>query len=126
MPFAPEPPPVYTGAGLITETATGRRAHVTVAYHPTEDGGLEVRMMRGDGTPAPPGVLSAEKARLLGGFLFPPGPGTGEPRRVIPDPVNLDGSPRNHLRDRLARRGFENLAAIWVVTMLGGVCLGHC
>lgn len=116
---------VYTGAGLFVETTTERRVYVTFAYHAEENGGMVMQMTRGDGTDAPPWPLSAPQARLVEDFFFPKESGDGQPL-IVRDPVNIDGTQRNRLRDRLRRgRSAESVAACWLGLVLTALCL-HC
>ncbi len=48
--------------------------------------------------------------RELTGFIFAAEGGDGQPSDVR-DPTNIDGTTRNALRDRVARRGLEATAA---------------
>lgn len=97
---------VCSGAGLFTETATGRRAFVTFHYECADNGGMIMRMRRSDGCEFP-WPLSSEEARIVGAFFFPVHSGDGRPSHALRDPVNIDGSPRNRLHDRLKSRRTE-------------------
>jgi hypothetical protein len=67
---------------------------------------------------------TTEDMAALAALLFPR-PDGGVPRLpAIPDPVNFDGSPRNKLRDRLARRGTDALLAAVLVLELVVMLLG--
>lgn len=89
------------------DAATGREAFVRANYH--ADGDREWVVLdypdgRRDEHELTPGSLAKWRRRFFGGG----GPDGGEAARAIPDPKNLDGSPRAHpLIDRLAKRALE-------------------
>jgi hypothetical protein len=66
----------------------------------------------------------AEDMAALAALLFPTPDGGLPQLSPIPDPVNIDGSPRNKLRDRLARRGNGTLLAAMLVLELVLLMLG--
>jgi hypothetical protein len=97
---------VCSGAGLFTETASGRRVYVAFRYLPTSTGGMVMQMTRADGSVFP-WPLSPEQSRMIAAFFFPKDSGDGQPARSICDPINIDRSRRNQIRDALARRALE-------------------
>jgi hypothetical protein len=67
---------------------------------------MTMQMTRGDGVEAVPWPLSAQQARMVEQFFFPKDSGDGKPVHAdARDPVNIDGSKRNTLRDRMSRVG---------------------
>src|SRR5262245_30225806 len=107
--MAPDVVPLYSGCALITEQATSRQCIVELTYYERDDGGLDLHLIY-NGIPAPVWTMEALKAQEYRRCLFPEeSPDGGE--RVIADPVNLDGSPRNKLRDKLARRSWLTVSA---------------
>jgi hypothetical protein len=92
-------------SGLAKDLSGKRIERVAIRMYVTPEGGrMEVSVV---GRPGPPLVYKsgADRVEVFDAFVFGAPSGGGD--LVVSDPVNLDGSPRNALRDRLARRAFE-------------------
>lgn len=100
-------------AGILTDLLTGRRVDVTFTYAVAEDATASLVVdVSGQQFTHPCGYVRAPMSRALHAFCFGDTP-PGERRAAPPPPINIDGSPRNQLHDRMHRRrpGPEALAA---------------
>lgn len=93
--------------GVAVCRATGEARPVRMGWSAGEGGGswflaCDGRELKDDGVPI---ERLARYTRLIFADGSPP-----THRAPVADPVNLDGSPRNRLLDRLARRGLETEA----------------
>lgn len=100
----------HYGTCLFIDAVTGEECRVSLAY--VERDGEVWLEATFDGVPGEPRHVPQVSFRWWRTHLHFDAP-TDPPGRAAPatlmvaDPVSIDGSPRNKLRDRLARRGWE-------------------